>query len=536
MKAKKIIALAVSAAMVAGAAACLTACTPGNNDDGGKGGYVEDTRIWYAVGKDTKGTLKNQGWNQNDSTFKFVRDTTVTDENVFTLELDIYAGNVGTGYSFKFLYKNTEDEAGDWTHQYGIHAFEGMDGYEGDDLDSVIKIDGVTVFTTAADNGDNGSNMALEKGQEGTYKFTLKTQNATDAPKLSVERVKTIAVTHDMYVGGDFNNFSTLVKNRIEMTENVGSDTVHTTWSAQITVDDKDLWRTATGELVPESEADATVPNGTGEYTAIQIINNRDNDRACTTVVGTDYKTATVSFNKKDYSCILLPKGSYTIVYDQNDNNVTITAGTHKMYFRGEKALEGLSWNTTLTEADAAFMLNESADGSYWYYELKPVADGKVKLYNGLKTGDNGWVGVSDLEVKAGSTYFIKFTLEGEIVEIEEYKYWVIGTFLTEDGNKVDFEVKSGVTLALEAGEGSIYTATLNVKDVTAQYDWLTHSDWCNNTENVKMCIKLVYGAELAGKTMQNAGEKWGNYYITEEGEFTITYNSETPSLTVTKK
>ena len=158
-------------------------------------------------------------------------------------------------------------------------------------------------------------------------------------------------------------------------------------------------------------------------------------------------------------------------------------------------------------------------------------------MFNGLKSGDNGWVGVGNIAVEAGKTYFIKFTLENEVVEYEEYQYWVIGTFLTESGDKVDFEVKSGVTLALTAGEGNTYTGTLTVADVTAQYDWLTHPEWCDGVENIKMCIKLIYGAELAGKDKQNdaTNTKWGNYYITEVGEFTITYNSETPSLTVTK-
>ena len=75
MKAKKIIALAMSAAMLVGTAACLSACTPGNNDDGDKGGVVEDTRIWYAVGRNTKGTLsKFDNFYPQENPVEFERD------------------------------------------------------------------------------------------------------------------------------------------------------------------------------------------------------------------------------------------------------------------------------------------------------------------------------------------------------------------------------------------------------------------------------------------------------------------------------
>lgn len=526
MKAKKIIALAMSAAMVVGTAACLTACTP-KDDNGGKGGYVEDTRIWYAVGKDSKGTLKNQGWNQDDATYRFVRDTTVVDENVFTLELDIYAGDIGSGLSFKFLYKNTEDEKGDWTHQYGIHNFEGSAGYEGEDLDSVIKIEGVTVFTTASDNGDNGSNMQLAKGQEGTYKFTLKTQNDTDAPKLSVERVKKIEVSHDMYITGHFNFFDTLTSNRIAMTENVGSDTVHTTWSAQINVEDDHLWLDDDGKEVEASAESATVPNGTGKYAAIQIVNNRKNDEVCTTLVeGSDYKTATVEFEGTEYKSILLPKGSYTIVYDQVDNKVTITAGTHKMYLRG--GLEGMSWSENKEE----YILTESKDGSYWSTYFTAAADGEIKLYNGLKSGDNGWVGVGNIAVEAGKTYAIKFTLEGEKVEYEEIAYYLVGTFVDEDGNNVNFGDK-GIVEGVHpkfTKEGNLLTATFTAIDVTGRdgYTWIVDQ----NKPGV-FGVQIVCGTTVLGVKDWGVAGSGDNIFV-QAGTWTVTVDTTNWTYTVT--
>ena len=77
MKIKKLAALALSCAMVVAGGAMFAAC--GDEKDPDKDtGFVEDTRTWFAVGKDSKGTLKDQGWDQNNSKYAFVKDTTVT--------------------------------------------------------------------------------------------------------------------------------------------------------------------------------------------------------------------------------------------------------------------------------------------------------------------------------------------------------------------------------------------------------------------------------------------------------------------------
>ena len=51
MKGKKIAALVLTCAMAATATAALAACGPTEPE------FKEDTRIWYAVGQDTKGTM-----------------------------------------------------------------------------------------------------------------------------------------------------------------------------------------------------------------------------------------------------------------------------------------------------------------------------------------------------------------------------------------------------------------------------------------------------------------------------------------------
>lgn len=529
MKAKKIIALAMSVAMAVGTASFLAACDqnkdPDPNPNPGPGTeYVEDTRIWFAVGRDSKGTLKDQGWDNNNAKYAFARDTSVTTENVFTLSLDIYAGNIASGLSFKFLYKTSAEETDvPWARQVGIHAFEGMDGYEGEDLDSVIKIDGETVFTTASDNGDNGSNMQLEKGQEGTYKFTLKTMSDTDTPKLSVERTKRIEVTHDMYLRGDRNNFS--AQNMVAMTENVGSDTVHTTWSTQLSVTANDLWRDADGNEVPADANDPTKPGGTGTHTAIQVYNARG-EKVYVTGADSEYKSVEhAKFNGKgDYSIILLPEGSYTIVYDQVDNSVVITAGTHKMYFRG--SVEGMGWSTALTADDDQWMLTESEDGSYWSAYLTNSAEVavEVKLYNGLKSGDAGWVGVNNMTLEPGKTYAFKFTLEGEVVEFEEVAYYLVGTFVDENDENVDFG-KKGIVEGVHpkfTKEGDLLTATFTATDITSRpgYTWIV-----DQGKDGVFGVQIVAGSKLLGVKEWGVANSGSNIFV-QAGTWTVTVDT----------
>ena len=107
MKAKKWIALIMSAAMVMGTAALFTACDPdkgengpgtsqggneGGNEQGGEDNFVADDNNYYAVGSG-KGTLKANGWNPKNDNIPLIKDTTVTDENVYTIRLEMYAGD-----------------------------------------------------------------------------------------------------------------------------------------------------------------------------------------------------------------------------------------------------------------------------------------------------------------------------------------------------------------------------------------------------------------------------------------------------------
>jgi len=538
MKAKKFIALAMSVAMAVGTASLFAACNPedkGEGDGGsGSGDYAVDTRIWYVVGQDTKGTLSEIKWQPQNTTYKFERDTTVTDENVFTLTLDIYAGSVATGNSFKFLYKTSEDEVISdtnlWTRQVGIHAFEGMDGYEGEGVDSVIKIDGETVFTTAQDNGDDGNNMACAKGQDGTYKFTLKTKNATDTPKLSVERTAKIAVPYEMYLRGDMNNFS--LQNMVAMTEKVGSGETNTTWSVQYEVTDKDLWRDENGA---EVEADDKLMPVGGKYAAIQLYNSIDNKTYVTAKEAGYGLTDEITIDGNAVNCgtcMLLPKGKYTVTFDVEDKSVTVTAGTHQMYFIGNwyadpENKDDYGWG--YNNGYEAYPLQEK-EGGVWTGILNvPATGAELKLYNSIdgKYYTTPELTASDGNIKLNAgTYAFKFTEEGNVVEYEQCDYYLIGTFFDEKNVGYNFVIAKDVTPKLVATETEgVYTCTFEVKDASniEGLEWVSGNK-VGDTPAI-FGIQVAYGSSLM---IGNGDYKWyayngGNYYFTEAGTYTVT-------------
>lgn len=430
MKGKKIAALVLTCAMAATATAALAACGPTEPE------FKEDTRIWYAVGQDKKGTLNPGTWDPKTvlPEATFVRDESVTDANVFTLTLDIYAGNVKGGKSFKFVYKTSEDEVvADnnvlWNRQIGMQEIQGI---EGERESTVWKLDGKTVFTTAEDNGAF-NNIALTKGQEGKYKFTLKTfpeKGKDEKPEITVERVQKIEVSHDMYLFGDINGYG--YDNGglgYPMTEVINGDNI--SWTRSLEITEKDLHWTADKEYVAKvGEEDKVM------YAAVQVYNNilKDGKHATYTLADStdypvvhydpDYAPAYPEGTGMDFN--LLPVGKYTISYDQQTNAVTIVAGTHDMYFIGSFN----SWK----EADENYKFTEK-DGVWTGHITVTEANTELQLFNALESEDSkayiSPTGSGNLTLQPG-TYAFKFTYDketGNKVEYEKCEYYVVGSY-----------------------------------------------------------------------------------------------------------
>ncbi|MCI8988174.1 MAG: hypothetical protein HFK05_00285 [Clostridia bacterium] len=517
MKIKKLAALALSCAMVVAGGAMFAAC--GDEKDPDKDtGFVEDTRIWYAIGKDTKGTLKDLGWDDNtNSKYAFTKDTTKTDENVFTLSLDIYAGNVSIGNSFKFLYKETADEKNvPWTRQVGMQHLAGK---EGTDADTVLKMDGETVFWTEADNGSY-NNIALAKGQEGRYKFTLKTESNTDMnPVITVEKESTIAVNYDMYVIGDINNFGV---SKLEMTENIVEGSA-TTWVCKLKVTANDLYRDAEGAIVADEESGEAA----GQYAAVCILNERDGKMFVPEAgEGVILKKVKNFTGNKEYDCVLLEEGTYTVTFTEVKTDtefggsVTVAESAFEMYLIGTIN----SWNEE-TACTPEYAMTEQADGS-WTATLTVTKDEMIKTFNKKGLPNEKYSAGSDVALTAG-TWAIKYDPETNTFKAEKYGYYLVGTFMDGE-DTVNFAIKAGVTPALEAGatEGEM-TVTYDFKDVSAQYDWM-------GAGNIA-AVKVVWGTEICGV----ANSDWygdatnnANVMITSVGEWTITFDLTSKRIT----
>lgn len=522
MKGKKIAALVLTCAMAATATAALAACGPTEPE------FKEDTRIWYAVGQDTKGTLNPGTWDPKTvlPEATFVRDESVTDANVFTLTLDIYAGSVGTGKSFKFLYKTSADEvvADDldlWNRQIGMQEIQGI---EGERESTVWKLDGKTVFTTADDNGAF-NNIALTKGQEGKYKFTLKTfpeKGNDEKPEITVERVQKIEVSHDMYLFGDINGYG--YDNGglgYPMTEVISGDNI--SWTTSLEITEKDLHWTADKQYVAEVGEENEV-----KYAAVQVYNNilKDGKHATYTLAdSTDYPVVKYDPNYApaypegtgmDFN--LLPVGKYTISYDQKTNAVTIVAGTHDMYFIG-------SFNNW-TRADENYKLTEK-DGVWTGHITVTKANTELQLFNALASNDGEAfippTGSGNLTLQPG-TYAFKFTYDketGNKVEYEKCDYYVVGTFVDADNNVVNFgSFKKDVNPVLtETETANVYTAEVVVTDVSGVdgYGWIKPHIFA---------LKCLFGSELLGAVSNSHwyGPAGGdNIMLDAEGTYVVT-------------
>lgn len=517
MKIKKLAALALSCAMVVAGGAMFAACGDEKDPDNGNTGFVEDTRIWYAIGKDTKGTLKDLGWDDTaNSKYAFTKDTTKTDENVFTLSLDIYAGDVSIGNSFKFLYKETADEKNvPWTRQVGMQHLAGK---EGTDADTVLKMNGETVFWTALDNGTY-SNIALAKGQEGRYKFTLKTESNTDMnPVITVEKESTIAVNYDMYVIGDINNFGV---SKLEMTENIVEGSA-TTWVCKLKVTANNLYRDEEGAIASNDDGEAT-----GQYAAVCILNERDGKMFVPEAgEGVILKKVKNFTGNKEYDCVLLEEGTYTVTFTEVKTDtefggsVTVAESAFEMYLIGTIN----SWNEE-TACTPEYAMTEQADGS-WTATLTVTKDEMIKTFNKKGLPNEKYSAGSDVALTAG-TWAIKYDPETNTFKAEKYGYYLVGTFMDGE-DTVNFAIKAGVTPALEAGatEGEM-TVTYDFKDVSAQYDWM-------GAGNIA-AVKVVWGTEICGV----ANSDWygdatnnANVMITSVGEWTITFDLTSKRIT----
>ena len=187
-------------------------------------------------------------------------------------------------------------------------------------------------------------------------------------------------------------------------------------------------------------------------------------------------------------------------------------------YEEGELALapseDKATWSgfITITEDDYADWTADEEGNLYAALKLYNVVDGKYYGY-----------GEENILLTAG-TYAVKYTVEGNKVEVEACNYYIVGTLLDAEGNAVNYAVKEGVSPALVAGENGTYSVDFVAYDVTAcnDYSWMTQQGKTDaNGVAAIISIKVVYGSSLGIKDWYSA-EGGDNWYLSA-GTYTVT-------------
>ncbi len=260
----------------------------------------------------------------------------------------------------------------------------------------------------------------------------------------------------------------------------------------------------------------AVVKNADGD---IVFHGGNENDNAYTSwnVVCYEGQDGTYTFTLHTYP----GQESNNYIEWKLDKKLEALTKTHEMYIIG--SMNG--WDSANPEN--LIKMTESEDKATWTGFVtiteEDYADGKeyaeMKLYNAI---GGSWYtaaedGNSNTELTAG-TYGVRYTVATNKVEVEECKYYVVGTFL--DGETaVNFSVKKGVTPELTGSDGT-YTATFTVEDVTSNsnYSWMT-----DQGKDGVCAVKVVFGCEFGIKDWYSDDANNGDNFYLDAGECTIT-------------
>lgn len=410
--------------------------------------YVEDTAAWYLIGAGS-GDMSASNWSHSTEGLFLTKDETITDKNVYTIELTMYASD-----KFQITHSDSWDYQQGIGHMIGFEYAAGINPYAPDagevtaadkKYGEVKDASGNVVFY-GGDEYDKGAevwNIWLAEGQDGKYKFTYTTYPSNPAYNTIewelVEKLDPLATTHDMAFIGTMNNWDATALDDWKLTQS----------------DDKSYWSgviTITADMC----AAWTQTDGANPY---DYILNENNEK----VQATD------------------DNGDPLV--DENGNPVY------------------------LKEACAALKIYNIINGGYY-------SDSSNNIF--LKEG----------------SYAFKYTVEGDKVEYQELAWYVVGTFLDEDGNAVNYAVKEGVTPEMTVVDG-VASCTVTLADVSANsnYSWIAAQNKTDKDGNAaQAAIKVVFGSEIAISGWYGDGDD--NYYLAA-GTYNISIDIATGAITI---
>lgn len=469
---KKIKALLLSACLLCLCALfAFSACggntdNTGNTDDsaGTESGaeFKEDTNTYYAIGTGA-GDLSASGWNMTYTGLSFVKDTSVTDANVYTLTIRMY-----TGDHFQIIHDAS------WNGQMGMSYVAGASSY-GSYAYATFGTDGKMELFGGGDYG-----VDIEAAQAGLYTFTLTTYPGSVSQN-TITYTRT--VQYEMLVRGDVSSVG------ISMIDNVGE------WSCVLIVKPEDLKRNSAGEIVGEG----------AQYCAVQIYNGADGSVHC--LSGGAY----ASVEDITYGSVnLLGAGAYRITYDEAADAISIVPTQADIYVTGIDGEVAMSEEQGIWTATVYVKASDYASGGTY---------AEVSLYDRVTERT-----VKTLRLSAG-TYAIRYDEDGGDAEYEELAYYVVGTFVNLSGGQAAFVIEKGVTPELtETDRKGVYRAEVKVSDMRSAYTWLSDEGGTDDMGNPAVfAIRAVYGSSLNGIEQWLDD---GNTFIYATGNAVITYVS----------
>ena len=303
--------------------------------------YVEDTAAWYFIGAGS-GDMSASNWGHETEGLFMTKDTTITDANVYTIEITMYAGD-----KFQITHSGSWDYQQGIGHMIGFEYAAGVNPYAPDAGEMTaadrkygeVRAEDGTLMFYGGDEYDKGAevwNVWLADGQDGKYKFTYTTYPSNPAYNTIewelVEKLAPQEETHKMYIAGTMNEWA-------------GKDVVDAHKMSKS--DDGSTW-TIIYEVTEADYADWTVDQGPfGEACAALKVKNEIN--------GSDYGENGGMGN------IFLKAGTYAIKYSATDNSV---------------AYEALDWYVVGTFLDA--------DGNAVNYAVKEGVTPKMEVVDGV--------------------------------------------------------------------------------------------------------------------------------------------------------
>jgi hypothetical protein len=382
--------------------------------------YVEDTANWYFIGAGS-GDMSASNWGHSTEGLFMTKDTTITDANVYTIEITMYAGD-----KFQITHSDSWDYQQGIGHMIGFEYAAGVNPYAPDAGEVTaadrkygeVRAEDGTLMFYGGDEYDKGAevwNVWLADGQDGKYKFTYTTYPSNPAYNTIewelVEKLAPQEETHKMYIAGTMNEWA-------------GKDVVDAHKMSKS--DDGSTW-TIIYEVTEADYADWTVEQGPfGEACAALKVKNEVN--------GSDYGENGGMGN------IFLKAGTYAIKYSATDNSV---------------AYEALDWYVVGTFLDGETAVNYAvkADVTPKMTVADGVASCTVTLEDVSGNSNYSWItaqGKTDKDGNAAQAA-IKVVFGSSIAIQNWYGDGADNYYLTAGTYTISIEIATGAITIVKA-------------------------------------------------------------------------------------